>query len=399
MAEGTALAANGFDDGQRFGKYALLSRIASGGMADIILARQEGHEGFEKYVAIKKIKPSLTETSDFMQMFLNEAKLAAILSHPNICQIFDLGKIGESYFIAMEYIFGRDMNRITNACIRAGIPFPVEYALKIASNCCEGLYYAHTKTDSKGAPLNIVHRDVTPENIMVSFEGSVKLLDFGIAKASNLVKTDRPGEVKGKLAFMSPEQCLLKEVDHRSDLFSLGAVIYEWITGYRLFTGDNDEVIIRSIVEGKIYPPSYFKPEVPRAVEQILMKALEKDRNRRYQSAWDMQYDIDTFLSQHEFTPSNTHLANFVKQLFRDDIDSERRLMSEAQEVKPPPIPQAEDTEYSPPPIIVPQVGQRSVEVELDQAELDALNLLAVKNQLSVSALVSEIVKLYLKYR
>jgi serine/threonine-protein kinase len=228
--------------GQRFGKYILIRKLDTGGMADIYLARQEGVEGFQKDIVIKKIRPEISQKQEFVQMFLNEAKLAAMLTHPNICQIFDLGKIGDSYFIAMEYIAGRDMNRIINASAKRGIPFPMEYALKIASNVCEGLYYAHSKVDYNGNPLNIVHRDVTPENIMVSWDGAVKILDFGIAKAANLVSTDREGEVKGKLSYISPEKLQGKEAEQRSDIFSLGVVLYEWITGYKLFRGETDEV-------------------------------------------------------------------------------------------------------------------------------------------------------------
>ncbi|MBI5526227.1 MAG: serine/threonine protein kinase [Deltaproteobacteria bacterium] len=372
-------------------------------MAEIFLARQAGAEGFEKNIAIKKIKSNFSDSPDFVQMFLNEAKLAAQLSHPNICQIFDLGRIGDSFFIAMEYVSGRDMNRIINASNRVGIPFPMEYALKIASNCCEGLYYAHSKTDNKGHALNVVHRDVTPENVIVSFDGGVKLLDFGIAKAENLAQTDRPGEVKGKLSYMSPEQCQLKEVDHRSDIFSLGVVLYEWITGYRLFTGDNDEVIIRSIVEGKIYPPSYFKPEVSKQVEQILMKALEKDRNRRYQSAWDMQYDIDSFLTQHEFTPSNVHLANFVKQLFREDIEVERKTLSKQIRPQPPPLPEDGDRRELSSDVKVRNVDSTAehqmVGVKVSHENLKTLSILAQKNRITIQELIAEIIRLYLKYK
>ncbi|MFA6034896.1 MAG: protein kinase [Myxococcota bacterium] len=395
-----------FNEGQAFGKYTLLKHLASGGMADIFLARLDGTDGFEKEIAIKKIKPHLTSRRDFVQGFLNEAKLAALLTHPNICQIYELGQVNDAYFIAMEYIHGRDMNRMINMSIRAAIPFPMEYALKIASNCCEGLYYAHTKTDNKGNPLHIVHRDVTPENVIVSFSGGVKLLDFGIAKAAgNLMLNDRPGEIKGKLSFMSPEQCRFKDVDHRSDLFSLGAVLYEWITGYRLFTGDNDETIIKSVVEGKIYPPSYFKHDVPKQVEEILMRALEKDREKRYQSAWDMQYDIDTFLSQHEFTPSNVHLSNFVKQIFREEIDQERKEMSglaAPSPATPPPLPDsaarrrassgAKDVQGE-------ESDQQSISIRLKQTELASLSEIAQKNRVSMSDLMSEIVRMYLKYK
>jgi len=313
--------------GTRFGKYTLINRIAVGGMAEIFLARQEGVEGFEKTICIKRIRPHLSSQVSFVRMFLNEAKLAAQLNHPNIVQIFDLGRIGESYFIAMEFISGRDMSRCIPKAEKVGIHFPLVYALKVVTSVCEGLYFAHNRTDAYGKPLNIVHRDITPENVMVSFNGTVKVLDFGIAKATSQLEQTRAGEIKGKLSYMSPEQCMGKPLDHRSDIFSLGVVAYEWVTGYKLFTGENEMAILKSIIDGKIYPPSYFKEDVPEPVERILMKALEKDREKRYQSAWDLQYDIDQFLGTQEFQPSNIHLSNFMKQLFSDEAEQEQLLL------------------------------------------------------------------------
>lgn len=321
--------------GTRFGKYTLLNRIAVGGMAEIFLARQEGLEGFEKTICIKRIRPHLSNQANFVRMFLNEAKLAAQLNHPNIVQIHDLGKINDSYFIAMEYISGRDMSRVIPKAEKSGIPFPMIYALRIASNVCEGLYFAHTKTDNYGNPLNIVHRDVTPENILVAFTGTVKIADFGIAKANTQIEQTKAGEIKGKLSYMSPEQCMGHPLDNRSDIFSLGSVLYEWITGYKLFTGENEMAILKSIIDGKIYPPSYFKEDIPQPVEQILMKALEKDRTKRYQSAWEMQFDIDKFLASCDFTPSTIHLANFLKQIFSDELDKEKELLLRYREEQP----------------------------------------------------------------
>jgi serine/threonine-protein kinase len=316
--------------GTRFGKYTLLQRIAVGGMAEIFLARQEGLEGFEKMICIKRIRPHLSSQVSFVRMFLNEAKLAAQLNHPNIVQIYDLGRIGESYFIAMEYITGRDMSRCIPKAEKMGIQFPLVYALKVTSSICEGLYFAHNRTDAYGKPLNIVHRDITPENVMVSFNGVVKILDFGIAKATSQIEQTRAGEIKGKLSYMSPEQCMGKQVDQRSDIFALGVVTYEWITGYKLFTGENEMAILKCIIDGKIYPPGYFKEDVPEPVERILMKCLEKDREKRYQSAWDLQYDIDQFLASQEFAPSNIHLANFMKQLFSDEVEQEQGMLQRA---------------------------------------------------------------------
>jgi serine/threonine-protein kinase len=392
----------------RFGKYTLIDRIAVGGMAEIFLARQAGLEGFEKTIVIKRIRPHLSKQPNFVKMFLNEAKLAAQLNHPNIVQIYDLGKIGESYFIAMEYIFGRDMRRIIPKADSLGIPFPMVYALKIASSVCEGLYYAHQRTDLYGNPLHIVHRDVTPENIFVSFDGTVKVLDFGIAKAANQIEQTRAGEIKGKLSYMSPEQCMGKQLDNRSDIFSLGVVLYEWLTGFKLFTGDSEVAILKSITEGKIYAPSYFKADIPEAVEAILMKALEKDRERRYQTAWEMQYDIDQFLSQYEFTPSNIHLSNFLKQLFNDELEEERarlaalrtpagpeEIVEAAEEIISTIEPISEVSEASP----SSNGADRTLTVQVSSREFEQLSAIAKRHGMSVSSLVRDVLGGFLKYR
>lgn len=393
----------------RFGKYTLVDRIAVGGMAEIFLARQAGLEGFEKTIVIKRIRPHLSKQPNFVKMFLNEAKLAAQLNHPNIVQIYDLGKINESYFIAMEYIFGRDMRRIIPKADALGIPFPMVYALKIASSVCEGLYYAHQRADLYGHALHIVHRDVTPENIFVSFDGTVKVLDFGIAKAANQIEQTRAGEIKGKLSYMSPEQCMGKQLDNRSDLFSLGVVLYEWLTGFKLFTGDSEVAILKSITEGKIYAPSYFKADIPEAVEAILMKALEKDRERRYQTAWEMQYDLDQFLSQYEFTPSNIHLSNFLKQLFNDELEEERERLAA---LRAPPGPEeiveeAEEIISSIEPISelaelpAPASGgpDKSLTIQVGSREFEQLAAIAKRHGISVSSLVRDVLGGFLKYR
>lgn len=330
-----------------FGKYTLLERIAVGGMAEVFMAVQTGVEGFEKRLAIKRIRPHLSGEEAFLKMFLQEAKLAAQLQHPNIVQIFDLGRIGDAYFIAMEYIQGRDMSRVVPKAEKLGIQFPTEYAVTIAASALDGLYFAHTKTDAAGAPLNIVHRDVTPENIMVAWNGNVKILDFGIAKANSQTDQTKAGEIKGKLSYMSPEQAMGKTLDARSDVFSLGIVLYEWITGYRLFTGENEMAILKAIIDGKIYPPSYFREDIPDEIERILMRALEKDRNLRYQSARDMQLDILEWLAHAEFAPSNAHLANFMKQIFSDEIAAEQKAFASqaawSRKTPPPPPMQTEE--------------------------------------------------------
>ena len=388
-----------------FGKYTLIDRIAVGGMAEIFLARQAGLDGFEKTIVLKRIRPHLSKQSSFVRMFLNEAKLAAQLNHPNIVQIYDLGRIGESHYIAMEYIFGRDMRRIIPKADSLEIPFPMVYALKIASSVCEGLYYAHQKADPYGNPLNIVHRDVTPENVFVSFDGTVKILDFGIAKAANQIIQTDAGEIKGKLSYMSPEQCRGMSLDCRSDLFSLGAALFEWVTGFRLFTGDSEVAIMKSIVEGKIYAPSYFKADIPKPVEEILMRALEKERERRYPSAWDMQYAIDQFLTHHDFTPSNIHLSNFLKQLFEDELEEERsRVAGRIQATAPARPPEstpsdAPETAKESGEATAPTAQEDALGVKFEEQDLRVLTGIAEKRGVSIDALVREIVSGWLKHR
>jgi serine/threonine-protein kinase len=388
-------------DSSRFGKYQLIDRIAVGGMAEIFLAHQVDGEGLETPVVIKRIRSHLSKHASFVKMFLNEARLAAQLNHPNIVQIHDLGKIGESYFIAMEYIFGRDMRSIIPKAEEVGIPFPLVYALRIASDVCAGLHYAHQKVDLYGNPLNIVHRDVTPENIFVAFDGTVKVLDFGIAKAANQVEQTRAGELKGKVSYMSPEQCLGKPLDRRSDIFSVGVALYEWLTGFKLFTGESEVVVMRSITEGKIYAPSYFKADIPAPVEAILMKALEKDRDRRYQTAAEMRAALDAFLSTYEFTPTPLHLSNFLRQLFNKELQKEQdRLVSRTSGLEE--VVEMDDVTPQATSYLHEGIGgpsERLFSITLPGDQITALEAVAQRNNIPVSKLVSEVLAGWLKYR
>lgn len=404
---------------EKFGGYTLLERIGVGGMAEVFLARHSGLAGFEKDIVIKRIRPHLSEIRSFVNMFLGEAKLAAQLAHQNIVQIYDLGKIKDSYFIAMEYVAGRDLSAMIPRCRDLGIPFPIEYACKIGSNVCEALHYAHTKTDTYGSPLHIVHRDVSPENIRLAWTGTVKILDFGIAKAATQLHETKAGQIKGKLSYMSPEQVMGKDVDQRSDIFSLGAVLYECLTGLKLFSGENDLAIMNNIVEGKIYPPSYFRDDVPQEVEAIIMKALEKDRRKRYGTTSDMQFDLDSFLAGHEFTPSSIHLSNFLKQLFKDDIKAEKDRRARTPPVPSSPVDvrvssdiiELEDEASSPrPPPPPPSSGEYEVAMDLTEAtgrgvlvsfspkELDVLERLAERRGASPAELVHQVMGDFLKY-
>ncbi|MEL7371079.1 MAG: serine/threonine-protein kinase [Myxococcota bacterium] len=403
----------------RFGKYLLVERIAVGGMAEVFLAVQAGVEGFEKTVALKRIRPILSEKDAFVQMFLFEAKLAAQLHHPNIVQIYELGEIADNYFIAMEYVSGRDMSRVIPKAEKLGITYPLEYAMLVASNVLEGLAYAHEKLDDFGKPLNLVHRDVTPENIMVGWNGHVRLLDFGIAKASSRTDATRVGEIKGKLSYMSPEQAAGKSLDQRSDLFTLGVVLYEWVTGYKLFTGENEMAVLKAICDSHIYPPAYFRDDVPAGVEEIVMKALAKDPDDRYQTARDMLFAVQYWLQTgSDFTPTSSHLANFMKQIFADEIEQERTALAAAAEARarrtPPPIPSDARA-------MAPQLGEElgrsksaqgqalivvasaddaaeDIHVALDADELDQLRAAASRAGVAPADMIRELLLTTLKF-
>ena len=400
----------------RFGKYTLVERIAVGGMAEVFLAVQPGVEGFEKTVALKRMRSHLSEEEAFVKMFLFEAKLAAKLQHPNIVQIYDLGKIADSYFIAMEYVSGRDMSRVIPKAEKLGITYPLEYAMLVTSNVLEGLAYAHEKADDFGQPLGLVHRDVTPENIMVGWNGHVRLLDFGIVKASSQTDATKAGEIKGKLSYMSPEQSLGKQLDHRSDLFTLGVVLYEWITGYKLFTGENEMAILKSIIDGRIYPPTYFRDDVPTGVEDVVMKALSKDPKDRYQTARDMLFDVQHWLQTGaDFTPTSNHLANFMKQIFADEIERERvQLAAAAQErarrTPAPaeleaPVPDGEDEpthrstgHETSGLIIVTEFGDEPLQVSLTADEMRLVREAAARRGAQAEDLVLDVLRATLKY-
>jgi hypothetical protein len=264
--------------GVKFGKYRLLRRLATGGMAEIILAQATGLEGFEKVVVLKRILPQHAGDGQFIRMFLEEAKLAATLHHSNIAQVYEVGKIDDSYFFAMEYVPGVDVRMLCRAAHDSGAAIPLEQALTTIIAAASALHYAHEKQDSGGQPLHIVHRDVSPSNIFCGYDGNIKLLDFGIAKGRHHQETE-PGNLKGKIAYMSPEQCQGKTLDRRSDVFALGAVLYEMTTSTRLFAGASDLALINQIALGQIEPPSARSLAYPPELEAIVMRALAADRD------------------------------------------------------------------------------------------------------------------------
>ena len=301
---------------EKFGKYQLERKLAVGGMAEIFLGTYVGPEGFKKHVAIKRILPHLTEDQDFVTMFLDEARLVARFNHPSIVQIFELGQVQQRYFLAMEYVHGVSMSKVLKACAKKQVPFPLEYGAKILSNACEGLEYAHNFSDADGTPLNLIHRDVSPQNIMLSYDGVVKVLDFGIAKAAGNIYQTRTSSLKGKAAYMSPEQITQKSgLDRRSDIFSLGIVLFEFATGKRPFGGETELELMMSIVQSPPTDPKQLNPNVPEDLAKVMYKALEKDRNQRYQSAREMRADLEHFLLSRQVLVDSYTLGNFVREV------------------------------------------------------------------------------------
>lgn len=309
------------EEGINFGQYLLLDKIATGGMAELFLAKRKGVEGFEKILAIKRILPHMSDNEEFVTMFIDEAKLAAQLTHHNICQIFDLGKIENAYYIAMEYVNGKDLRAILRASRNKTKPMPVDLAVLVVSKIASALDYAHRKRGSNGQPLNLVHRDVSPQNILISYEGEVKLVDFGIAKAATKAHVTQHGALKGKLLYMSPEQAWGKNVDKRSDIFSLGVVLYELLTGRPLFFDENDTevTILEKVREAKITPTREFNSRVPTELEKIVGRALKKNQDERYQSSYEMQKDLDNLFYSESYTATGATLANYVRDLFPDE--------------------------------------------------------------------------------
>jgi serine/threonine protein kinase len=300
-----------------FGPYVLLERLASGGMAEVFRAKRAGVEGFEKVVAVKRILPHLSDNREFVTMFVDEAKMVAGLSHPNIVQIFDLGRIETSYYIAMEYVHGRDLRTIIKRARERGTPTPIPLALFVTGRVCLALESAHRKKDERGRPLLIVHRDVSPQNILVSFEGDVKLADFGIARAASKAPTTDRGALRGKLLYMSPEHAWGRPIDRRADLYSLGVVLYELLTDQKPLAADPARSVLDVVREARVIPPSSVNPEIPAAVERIVLRALAREPEDRYQHASEMMGEIDGVLRSPP-SPSSADLGRFVSGLFEE---------------------------------------------------------------------------------
>src|SRR5512140_1183570 len=319
-----------------FGKYFLLERSDVGGMAEVFRAKAYGVEGFERLVAVKRILANIAEDKEFIRMFIDEAKLAVQLNHANIAQIFDLGVVDGAYYIALEHVHGRDLRGIFDRCRQLGEAMPVSQACFIVMKLCEGLDYAHNKRDQAGRELSLVHRDVSPQNILVSFEGEVKLIDFGIAKAAGTGAKTQAGILKGKFGYMSPEQVRGLPLDRRSDIFSMGIVLYELLTGERLFTGESDFSTLEKVRNVEILPPSTYNRKIPEELERIVLKALAKDVDDRYQNAIDLHDELQAFVYTAGEFYSRKDLAGWMKKTFGREIEEETAKLESYRQLKSP---------------------------------------------------------------
>ncbi len=307
--------AGGLRCGDTLGRYQILRELAMGGMAELYIARHVTPTGFEKVVAIKRVLPNLSRDEDFVRMFLNEARLAASLDHSNIVHVIDFGRDGREHFLAMEYVHGKAVHQLLRESSR-GPGVPIDCALTIARGVAQALHYTHERGGGDGRPMGLVHRDVSPSNILVSYEGEVKLTDFGIATATALTRATRTGSIKGKLSYMAPEQVKGEDVDRRADVFSLGVVLYELTTGRRCFYAPGEFALINRVVGGKFERPSRVRADFPAELEEIIVKAIKVDREERWATARDFQLALEGFATTQGIQLSSVALSNFMHGLF-----------------------------------------------------------------------------------
>nr|HRO67919.1 serine/threonine-protein kinase [Pseudobdellovibrionaceae bacterium] len=320
---------------ERFGKYILLEKLAAGGMAEIYLAKSLGAQGVNKFLAVKRILPQFCENPEFKEMFREEAKLSVNLRHSNVVPIFDFGEERNQFYIVMDYVEGRNLRQILNELKRQQIQFSVEQIAYVVREAAAGLDHAHRCIDgSTGRPLNIIHRDISPQNVMISFDGEVKIIDFGIAKAETQLEATKAGTLKGKFGYMSPEQADGQNIDVRTDIFSLGIVLWELLANDRLFTASSEAAILRKIRDCQVPSIRKINPNVPPELEKIVNKVLAKDPNLRYQTAAALHKDLNRFLNT-QFPDFNSQdFAVFIKNAFAQSYQESKRKLVEYAKVQ-----------------------------------------------------------------
>jgi serine/threonine-protein kinase len=299
-------------------RYRVVEKLESGGMAEVFRAESEGLQGFKKQVAIKRVLPHLSEKKKFISMFLDEARLSAQLTHSNCVQVFDIGVGDNAYFIVMEYVDGANLKTIAESLRKAGKEFPVQCAALIAVEICKGLSYAHELRDPNGVELKIVHRDMSPPNVLVTKYGEIKIVDFGLAKANSQLERSEPGIIKGKFSYLSPEAALGQEVDARTDIFAVGIILWELLSGQRLFLGETDFQTVKKVQQAVVPPISQINKQVPPELEKIVARSLARDPSVRYQTARELAQDLNRFMFRFAQPVSTFDIATLVNGAMRD---------------------------------------------------------------------------------
>lgn len=307
-------------------RYKVLEKIASGGMAEVFRAESAGLEGFKKTVAIKRVLPHLSEKKQFIGMFLDEARVSAQLSHSNCVQVFDIGVGDNTYFIVMEYVDGADLKGLIEHRRKVAQPFPIEEAVLICVRICEGLAYAHELTDSNGESLHIVHRDMSPPNVLITRFGEVKIVDFGLAKANSQLEKSEPGIIKGKFSYLSPEAAQGLPVDAKTDIFAVGIILWELLAGRRLFMGETDLETVRMVQTARVPSIRQFNPKVSAELERVINKGLAGDPAQRYQTARDFGRDLNNILFHQGRAVSSFEIAQLVEPIRLEREDKKRRV-------------------------------------------------------------------------
>jgi serine/threonine protein kinase len=313
---------------ERLGNYRLLRLLASGGMGEVFFARHEGPAGFAKPAVVKRILPHLAAEKTFVKMFLNEARLAALLQHTNVVQIFELGEVAGTYFIAMEYVHGRTLRAVHRKLRDSGRQFPPAELARIVSQALAGLHYAHSLKNEAGEPLQIIHRDMSPDNIIVGFDGAVKVLDFGIAKAVSAASITDAGTVKGKSPYMSPEHLRNEALDARSDLWAVGVLLFEMLAGERPFSSPSLMVLVEQVLAQPAPDLRQLAPQAPDRLCSIVYRALEKDRDRRYASAEDFASALEHFAATNGARLTNADTRDFMRSVYDAEADQNPGLLT-----------------------------------------------------------------------
>jgi serine/threonine-protein kinase len=319
----------------QFGRYTLLSKIAEGGMASVHLGQLRGDYRFQKWVAVKVVHPRHAGNDRFVRMFLNEARLVARIDHPNVCTVFDFGEVNGIFYIAMEYLFGQGLFKVLLEARKEAGRVPFEIAARIIADAAEGLHAAHELLTEDGQPAGVVHRDVSPQNIFVLYSGGTKVVDFGIARSNDRGDEEftTVGEIKGKLSYMSPEQLNQRELDRRSDVFSLGIVLWELVCRQRLFKRKSDGETVNAVLNDEIRPPTAIDATIPKELDRICMRALARDPAERYQTAADLAHDLEQFIAAHGMPAGHAQVAAVMKTLFAADIEEHTTTLKRKYEI------------------------------------------------------------------